>query len=170
MIRITPQNFELLSNWYNEASQSHISRFLTSDPYLQPPTLEDFVSEWRGVAFISTSHKTNLRVYFDRSANTTSILLHSLASNPQRRFECAQALKTLLTKVLIPLRPRRVTCGVHSTNDQSLKLMSHIFGPPWGVDPQAYWDRELGDYVDAHKFSADTNHLINRFKHYVRPV
>lgn len=154
MRAVTPSSFADLDAWYAAAiERPDISRFLSMAKYIEFPKAEDYTGDWSKVGFLSHSGQTFLRASIDRDGSENlTISLWSLAQGMRQKIEAGCAVMFARDVLVRRYGVRYVSATVHATNKPSLALMNHIFGAPWGIEPDGAWDRMIGRMVDVHCF------------------
>jgi hypothetical protein len=151
---VTPSSFCNLVEWYAAAiSHPGVSRFLSMSKFINAPQASSYESDWDRAGFLSNSGKTFLLVNIDRDGSEdVGISLWSMADGMQKKIEAGRAILFVRDVVVRIYRPRTLSGSVHGSNADSLKLMQHVFGEPWGIRPVSAWDRGIGAMVDMHCF------------------
>lgn len=151
---VTPASFTLLQEWYASALvHPTVSRFLSMSKFIEIPESSAYASDWQRVGFLSASGQTFLRANIERDGGEDlSISLWSMADGMRKKMEAGRAVLFVRDVLLRNYRPRTLSAAVHGSNENSLRLMSHVFGEPWGIRPASAWDRGIGSMVDMHCF------------------
>jgi hypothetical protein len=159
---LTAHNWPKYLAWYHEALHDPVtSRFMVNGAgYVgfppSPPTGDwDSLYLLRGRAMVG--------FLFNRAAQKIALECFANGATPWARAVAAGAA---MIEMLPYLRRylhsmRTVTAGCAATNKPSVRLLTRLFGPPWGREPGGLFDPEVG-WVDALRFSLPLEQFLLR--------
>lgn len=120
--------------------------YLTISKFMQEWT--EFKDDWNGINITDERLSYLGKITFDRSKGEVEMNICLYCKTALAAGRAIQAIKYLIGRY----KPRAINSCVHSTNIKSLKIHKHIYGEPWGIEPEIAWDSKEGRFVDLYYF------------------
>lgn len=143
-----------VSKWFASMSdQNDVKRFYLVDTWSGVPSLKE--DDWNEARFMDKEEKGMLVLYLTHNRRMASVSLFVLDG---RADIAAKLIRYLMNVLLKQYNLQIIEFSIADTNIEWLRKLEKRFGMyKWGVEPETFYDIEVGRYVAAHRFKVFIN-------------